>query len=97
MMSGHGANPIFFNKKKKDWASRILATQPTHLRPITSHFCVIPHPLKLGVTCVSSLISFVLNMPIYAHHYSMLNSILPKWCSDTLTSDMKMSPVPLLN
>ena len=97
MMSGHGANPIFFNKKKKDWASRILATQPTHLRPITSHFCVIPHPLKLGVTCVLPLISFVLNMPIYAHHYSMLNSILPKWCSDTLTSDMKMSPVPFLN
>ena len=26
MMSGHGANPIFFNKKNKDWKSRTLAT-----------------------------------------------------------------------
>ena len=22
MMFGHGANPVFFNKKKKDWKSR---------------------------------------------------------------------------
>ena len=25
MMCGYGANPIFFNKKNKDWTSRILA------------------------------------------------------------------------
>ena len=25
MMSGHGANPIFCNKKNKDWTSRALA------------------------------------------------------------------------
>ena len=24
MMSGHGTNPIFFNKKIKDWTSRTL-------------------------------------------------------------------------
>ena len=29
MMSGHGANPILFNKKKnKDWTSRTLANPP---------------------------------------------------------------------
>ena len=39
MMSGHSANPIFFNNnnKKKDWTSR---TPPTTLRPITFHFCL---------------------------------------------------------
>ena len=26
MMPGHGENPIFFNKKNKDWKSRTLAT-----------------------------------------------------------------------
>ena len=26
MMPGHGANPIFFNKKSKDWTSRTLTT-----------------------------------------------------------------------
>ena len=26
IMSAHGANPIFFNKKNKDWTSRTLAT-----------------------------------------------------------------------
>ena len=28
MMSGHDANPIFFNKKNKDWTSRTLANPP---------------------------------------------------------------------
>ena len=28
MMSGHGANPIFFNKKNKDWTSRTVANPP---------------------------------------------------------------------
>ena len=27
-MSGHGANPVFFNKKNKDWRCRTLATPP---------------------------------------------------------------------
>ena len=41
MMSGHGENPIFFNKK-------INIRRPEHslaphpLRPITSHFCRTP-------------------------------------------------------
>ena len=32
MMSGHGANPIFFNKKNKDWTSRTLANPPPYVR-----------------------------------------------------------------
>lgn len=44
MMSDHGANPIFFNKKNNDWTSRTLAN-PHPLHPITSqsHFCLAPH------------------------------------------------------
>ena len=38
MMSDHGANPIFFDKKNKDWTSRTLANLPPTLRPITSYF-----------------------------------------------------------
>ena len=43
MMSGYGANPIFFNKRNKDWKSRTLAN-PHPLRSITttSHFCLTP-------------------------------------------------------
>ena len=41
MMSGHGANPVFFNKKNKDWASRALVL-PHLIRPITSNLC-LPH------------------------------------------------------
>ena len=46
MMSDHGTNPIFFDKKNKDWTSRTLATPPPPLRLITSHFCLNlpPHP-----------------------------------------------------
>ena len=43
MISGHGANPIFFNKKK-DWTSRTLAT----LHPPTfNNISVLPYPLPL--------------------------------------------------
>ena len=33
MMAGHGANPIFFNDKEKDWTSRTLANPPPLLPP----------------------------------------------------------------
>ena len=55
-MSVHGANPIFFNKKNKDWTSRTLANQPPH--PPTSDSLTHPPPpplLKLDVICVSPL------------------------------------------
>ena len=56
MMSGHDANPIFFNRKNKDWTFRALSTL-TSLRRITSHFCLSPPPfLKVDVICVSPLI-----------------------------------------
>ena len=59
MMSGQGANPIFFNKKNKDWTSKTRVT-PHLLRPITSYFCLTPPPppqlpLRVDVICVSPL------------------------------------------
>ena len=73
MMSGHGGNPIFCNKKNKDWTSRTLAI-PHSLRPITSHFCltlpppVPPRPppphLKVDFICILPLkmIAEILNL-----------------------------------
>ena len=53
MMPGHGANPIFFNKKNKGWTSRTVANpSPNPLSPTFSHFCLTntsPTPL-LGWT-----------------------------------------------
>ena len=43
MMSGHGANPIFFDKEIKIGRPRHLLIPPPTLRPITSHFCLIHH------------------------------------------------------
>ena len=60
MMPGHGANAIFFNKKKKIGRPEHLLTLQ-HLRPITPHFCLtLPSPatpplLKEDVICVSPL------------------------------------------
>ena len=52
-MSGHGANPILFNKKKKIGRPEQLLT-PTPLRQVTSHLCLRPPPpLKVDVICVS--------------------------------------------
>ena len=40
MMSGHGGNPIFFDKKiKVGLPEHSLIPHP--LRPITSHFCLL--------------------------------------------------------
>ena len=41
MMSGHGANPVFFNKKIKIGHPEHELPLP-HLRPITSHFALPP-------------------------------------------------------
>ena len=49
MISDHGENPIFFNKKNKDWTSRTLAN-PHSLHPITSHFCITLPPPPLAPT-----------------------------------------------
>ena len=55
-MSGHGTNTIFFDKKKKIGRSEHLVN-PYLLRPISTHFCLIPPPLlKEEVICVSPLI-----------------------------------------
>ena len=43
MTSCHGENPIFFNKKIKIGLAEHSLT-PHPLRPITSHFCLLPPP-----------------------------------------------------
>ena len=47
MMSGHGANSIFFNKKIKIGRPKHLLI-PHALRPITSHFYLTPLPPQSG-------------------------------------------------
>ena len=60
MMFGHGANSIFFNKKRKDWKTRTLV-KPHPLRAVTSHFCLSPPPfLKVDIICVSPASQFTL-------------------------------------
>ena len=51
MMSGHGANPIFFNKIKiKNWSSRTLVPPPNPT-PMSDNISFL-HPLKVDVICV---------------------------------------------
>lgn len=56
MMSIHGENSIFFNKRNKGWTSRALVI-PTPKCPITSHFYLFPSTfpilLKVDAICVS--------------------------------------------
>ena len=42
MKSGHGANPVFFNKEKLGCPENPLSPHP--LCPITSHFWLTPTP-----------------------------------------------------
>ena len=59
MMSGHGANPIFFNKKMKIGCPEHSVTPLHPLRPITSYFRLTSPPhLKVDVKCVSPLTSW---------------------------------------
>ena len=44
MMSGHGANPIFFNKKMKIGCPEHSVTPLHPLRPITSYFRLTSPP-----------------------------------------------------
>ena len=53
MLSGHGANPIFFNNKNKDWTFRIIAN-PHH--PTSDNISFLPY---LGVSfMLPKIISF---------------------------------------
>ena len=58
MMSGHGANPIFFNNEKKIGRPEDLLTlQPLH--PKTYHFCLDPHPSQSGrYICITPIFIF---------------------------------------
>ena len=40
MMSGHGANPIFFNKKNKDWTSTQMEPPPSPGQDVTKIECL---------------------------------------------------------
>ena len=53
MMSGHGANAIFFNKKNEDWTSRTLANPPPPTSDNISFLPPSPLPFKVDVICVS--------------------------------------------
>ena len=44
MMFGHDANPIFFNKKNKDWTSRALAIPQPPTSDSISFCLTLPHP-----------------------------------------------------
>ena len=56
MMSGHGTNPILFNKKNKEWTSRTLANPPIPITSDNSSFLSYPPTLlKVDVICVSHL------------------------------------------
>ena len=66
MMSGHGANPICFNKENIDWMSRTLANPPpaksdnvsflSYLTtPPPNLHTPIPPPLKVDIISVSTL------------------------------------------
>ena len=47
MMSGHGPNPIFFNKKEIKIGRPEHSLTSNSLRAITSHFCLTPNPNPL--------------------------------------------------
>ena len=57
-MSDHGAYPILFDKKTKDWTSRTLATPSPHPHTFDniSFLPYLPTPLKKDAVCVSPLI-----------------------------------------
>ena len=54
-MSGYGANPVFFNKKKKDWTPGTLANPPPPTSNNISFLPYPPTPLKVYVICTSFL------------------------------------------
>ena len=64
-MSGHGPNPIIFNKSEIKIGRSEHSLTPYTLSSIISHFCIThpppqpitPNPLKVDVICVSPLIT----------------------------------------
>ena len=76
-MPGHGENPIFFNKKDKDWTLSILANPPTpSLSLITSHFCLtLPISLKVDVIFVSPLMKTFNSIKNYSNEVSCIQII----------------------
>ena len=64
-MPGHGENPIFFNKKDKDWTPSILANPPPlppHPFPKPDNISFLPYPPHLTQSgrniCITSYENF---------------------------------------
>ena len=77
MMSGHGANPMFFDKKNKiGRPENLLSPQP--LRPITSHFCLThpTHPQSVRHMCITPY--------CYKMHTSVMESTAPPYIETPL-------------
>ena len=77
MMSGHGANPMFFDKKNKiERPENLLSPQP--LRPITSHFCLThpTHPQSVRHMCITPY--------CYKMHTSVIESTAPLYIETPL-------------
>ena len=56
MMSDHDLNPIFYNKKNKDWTSRTFANSPFSTSDNIPFLSYSLDPiLKVDVICVSPL------------------------------------------
>ena len=55
-MSGHGTNPIFFNKKKKLDVQNTCYHPPPYIeKHLIFALATPPYPLQLNVICVSPL------------------------------------------
>ena len=75
MMSGHGANPIFLNNKKKKIGRPEHSLTLYPLRPTASHFCLIPlPPVKVNVISVSHLIFLLLEKVVLLPNMAIQNT-----------------------
>ena len=91
MMSGHGGNRIFFNKKKKKIGRQEFLLTPIPLSPITSHFFLIPpwkwmswvyHPF-----CQNDCNEITSHVNVYnrlTRHRREIISFRPKWSYDRI-------------
>ena len=91
MMSGHGGNRIFFNKKKIKIGRQEFLLTPIPLSPITSHFFLIPpwkwmswvyHPF-----CQNDCNEITSHVNVYnrlTRHRREIISFRPKWSYDRI-------------
>ena len=68
MMSDHGENPIFFNKKNKDWTSRTLRNPPYLYVRKHLIFAFLPTPPKLLAGRIVCLVLFLCRKRVPDHN-----------------------------